>query len=362
MGVKPFALGNKPATLSPVTVSDLRGDGVTMENAFVKVHIRGGRLVSCWDKISERDVISNDQEGNVFKLFEDIPLFWDAWDVEVYHLEKGWEAPIGETFIEEEGPIRAVVLAKIQITPTSFIEQRIILTAADSKIEFDTNIKWDENRVMLKVEFPLAINCDYATYETQFGYIQRPTHYNNSWDLARFEVCGHKYADLSEYGFGVALLNDCKYGYSVKDNVMRLSLLRSPKAPDGHCDIGSHRLRYALYPHKGSFLESDVVRQAYQFNVPLSALRLLVDPSSENLFDLETFQISTENIVLDTVKIAEDPRPSSAGVDTVIRLYEAYGGRGVCVFSSAFTIKEARYCNILEDIGESVEFNEKGHL
>jgi alpha-mannosidase len=137
------------------------------------------------------------------------------------------------------------------------------------RIDFDTSVDWNENRKFLKVEFAFDLSSDFCTYETPFGWVQRPTHFNTSWDLARFEVCGHKFADLSEYGYGCALFNDSKYGYAVHKNVMRLSLLRAPKAPDEHCDIGIHYFRYSILPHKGTFAESNVVQEALKFNVPL---------------------------------------------------------------------------------------------
>ncbi|KAJ3193268.1 Alpha-mannosidase 2C1 [Irineochytrium annulatum] len=362
MSMKSFGIGNKPAAFTAVKAESAKNKEIVLENAFVKVILnRHGQVVSLYDKRARRESIAAGQLGNVFKIFEDIPLFWDAWDVEVYHLEKGWDAGVGEASVEESGPVRAVVKVRHPITETSWIEQRIILTAVDAKLDFETKIEWDENRVMLKVEFPLAINCDYATYETQFGYIQRPTHYNNSWDLARFEVCGHKYADLSEYGFGVALLNDCKYGYSVLRNVMRLSLLRAPKAPDAHADIGTHVLKYALYPHQGAFLQSDVVRQAYQYNVPLIALPMLVDPNNADAASSgEFFKVDMENVVLDTVKMAEDPR--KGGNDVVIRLYEAYGGRGTVKISTQLPVKEAHFTNVLEDLGEKVDRDAEGNM
>ncbi|KAJ1539441.1 hypothetical protein HK405_012910, partial [Cladochytrium tenue] len=218
-----------------------------------------------------------------------------------------------------------------------------------------------------------------ATYETQFGFIQRPTHYNNSWDLARFEVCGHKFADLSEFGYGVALLNDCKYGYACKGNVMRLSLLRSSKAPDLHADIGEHTFRYALYPHRHSFLESDVVREAYQFNVPpitipapghvAHAHRQMPLPPllRAPLAGASLFSVSAPNLVLDAVKLAEHPRTEAmiaagGAFDVVLRLYEAYGGRGVATVASAFSIAEAHRCNVLEDLGAAVERTKDGGL
>ncbi|KAI9362490.1 glycosyl hydrolases family 38 N-terminal domain-containing protein [Zopfochytrium polystomum] len=331
-------------------------------NAYVVVRIdQNGRLISIFDRKEQRECIAPGKRANVFRLYEDIPLYWDAWDVEVYHLEKGWNAGIGVITIEEAGPVRVVLKVVHAITKNSTVEQRIILTAASSRIDFDTTVKWDENRVFLKVEFPLNVLCDYATYESQFGYIQRPTHYNNSWDMARFEVCGHKYADLSEAGYGVAIINDSKYGYACRGNVMRLSLLRSAKAPDLHADIGTHTFKYAIYPHKHSFLESDVVREAYQFNVSPIAHPSLV--SFDTMKGIEFFSLDKTNVVVDTVKVAEDPRSKEDLTDIVIRLYEAYGGRGTLHLKTPFfAVEEANFCNVLEDIEAPVEHGADGAL
>ncbi|ORY35980.1 glycosyl hydrolases 38 [Rhizoclosmatium globosum] len=268
----------------------------------------------------------------------------------------------GVAALVEAGPLRVVLAVKHPLTELSWLEQRIIITAADGKIEFENKVDWRENRICLKVEFPLNVNCDYATYETQFGYIQRPTHYNTSWDLARFEVCGHRYADLSEYGFGVALLNDSKYGYSTKGGVMRMSLLRSPKAPDDTTDMEIHEFRFALYAHKGAFLESDVVKKAYQYNEKPIVHPTLVSPTG--LLAKEFFTVSKENFVLDTVKVAEDARVTGKNgqVDVVLRFYEAYGGRGIATVETLFNIKEARFCNILEDMEDAVTVEDGKNL
>ncbi|KAJ3407717.1 Glycoside hydrolase, 38 vacuolar alpha mannosidase [Chytridiales sp. JEL 0842] len=336
---------------------------ILVENSYIRVKFDShGRVLSLLEKATNREAIKPSEPANRFMIYEDIPLYWDAWDVEVYHMEKGFDAGMDGTLsIEEFGPLRVVLKVTHQITKTSKLSQRIIITTADAKVDFETKIEWDENRKILKVEFPFNVNCDYATYETQFGYIQRPTHYNNSWDMARFEVCGHKFADLSEYGFGVAVFNDCKYGYSCKDSVMRLSLLRAPKAPDLHCDIGTHEFKYALYPHKGTFYESDVVQKAYQYNSP-PIVRPLFNSSSESINKLtagtQFFSVDMENVVLDTVKIAEDPRGN--GTDLVLRFYESMGGRGTVHFTTTLPVKEANHCNVLEDIGEKVEKDEDG--
>ncbi|KAJ3097372.1 Glycoside hydrolase, 38 vacuolar alpha mannosidase [Phlyctochytrium planicorne] len=359
MGFKPFGVGNMPADFGPVSATTT-AESIILENSFVTVTLDlSGRVVSFYDKAARREAVAKDQLANVFRLYEDVPLFWDAWDVEIFHLEKGRDAVMGHAKVKETGPVRAVVVAKHQITPTSHITQRIILTAASGILEFDTKIEWNENRQLLKVEFPVDISSDVATYETQFGYVQRPTHFNTSWDFARFEVCGHKFVDLSEFGFGVALLNDCKFGFSTKGNVMRMSLLKSPKAPDEHCDIHTHYLRYALYPHKGSFSESDVVEKAYQFNVPPTVMPALVPDDLSNTKGLvatggSVFKVDLPNVVIDTVKVAEDPRVPG-GKDVVVRLYEAMGGRGRVGLESWFDVREVRRCNVMEDVGEVIE-------
>ncbi|ORY35984.1 hypothetical protein BCR33DRAFT_722459 [Rhizoclosmatium globosum] len=375
-----FALGNKPSEFVPVIVQRIilpsnsskqtdsddfihvtEETGFEIENKFINAKFdQHGRLVSLYDRESQHESIIPDQLGNVFKLFEDIPTGWDAWDIEVFHLQKGWDAKVGLATVEEAGPLRVILKVKHPLTKRSSLEQRIIITAADGMIEFDTKVDWHENRLCLKVEFPLNVNCDFATYETQFGYIQRPTHYNTSWDLARFEVCGHRYADLSEYGFGVALFNDCKYGYSTLGGIMRMSLLRSPKGPDGTTDMEIHNFRYALYPHKGSFLASDVVKKAYQYNEKPIVHPIMINSSL--LFNTEFFRVSESNFVLDTVKVAEDPRGSNQNenVDIVLRFYESYGGRGVARVETLFNIKEARFCNILEDLEDHVTIEDNG--
>ena len=252
----------------PVVLSTLSSGQISIENQFIIVVINThGQLTRLFDKKAQREVIALGSTANVFKIYEDVPLYWDAWDVEIYHLEKGWNAQLGLIKIKEQNSLRVIIECNSKITSTSSISQQIIITATSPLIEFETNVSWNENRKILKVEFPVDISCDYATYESQFGYVQRPTHSNTSWDMSKFEVCGHKFVDFSEFGYGVSLLNDCKYGMAVHGNLIRLSLLRAPKAPDEHCDLGDHTFRYALYPHSGTFHESNVVQTAYQFNV-----------------------------------------------------------------------------------------------
>jgi alpha-mannosidase len=176
-----------------------------------------------------------------------------------------------------------------------------------------------------------------ATYEMPFGYAERPTHYSSSFDRARYEVPGHRFADLSEHGFGAALLSDSKYGFSCYGGDLKLTLLRSPRSPDPEADLGRHDFAYAVLPHAGGWREGGVLREAILFNAPL----VWTDGGPE-----QPFAAVEGELVLDTVKRAEDTD------DVVLRLYEPYGGRGVARVRVACTA--ARRCNLLEEDGEEL--------
>lgn len=202
------------------------------------------------------------------------------------------------------------------------------------------------------IRFPFSIHSLSASYEIQFGHVQRPTHYNTTWDLAKFEVCAQKWADLSEYGFGVALLNDCKYGYATKDNIMRLSLLRSPKQPDPTADMGSHRIRYALYPHEGTLQDGGVIRQAYEFNDPLQLIQV-DQPGTFGSF----ISIDHPGVVIESVKLAEH-NPSQV----VVRLYDSFGGHFSFSVKTSFPISAASLCNILERQDQSLQVKNESEI
>ncbi|KAF9922353.1 Glycoside hydrolase, 38 vacuolar alpha mannosidase, partial [Linnemannia zychae] len=323
-----------------------------LDNDFIIAKFnQHGHLTSLYDKHEMRELIPEGQIGNHFKLYEDIPLYWDAWDIEMYHLNTGKTAGLGTARIGEVGPLRATIIVEHKLTDHSTATQTIVLTATSPRLDFHVEAEWYENRKLLKVEFVWDIISDFATYDTQFGVIQRPTTYNTSEDFAKFEVCGHKFADLSEHGYGVSLLNDCKFGYSTHGNVMRLSLLRAPKAPDLHCDMGLHRFAFAVYPHKGTFHESNTVRESYQFNVPL-IVHAIAENSLNEHKPISYFEIEgAKSVVLDTIKRAEDSD------HIIVRLHEAFGGRALFKIKSPLDIQSVVRCNILEDDSEPIEFN-----
>ena len=187
-----------------------------------------GLLTSVFDKEHDREVLAPGARGNLFQLHDDNPREFDAWNVDIDYLDHRVDlTDVSSIEVVERGPLRAGVRF-VREFGASTITQTMRLASGSRRLEFDTEVDWHEHHKFLKVAFPVDVHAARATYEIQFGHLERPTHTNTSWDVARFEVCAHRWADLSEPGYGVALLNDCKYGYDIHGNVMRLSLLREP--------------------------------------------------------------------------------------------------------------------------------------
>ena len=214
----------------------------------------------------------------------------------------------------------------------------MVLDAGSRVLRFECEVDWQEEHKLLKVAFPVAVHSTRATYEIQFGHVERTTHTNTSWDQARFEVCGHRWADLGEAGYGVALLNDCKYGYDIRGSVMRLSLLRAPTHPDPNADRGEHRFTYALMPHPGDFREAGVIAAAEDLNAPLRMVRGAANAGRGR----SLIEVDSPQVVVEAIKRAED---SDA---TVVRLYEAWGGRTKARLRTTLPATRAFLCDLLE--------------
>jgi alpha-mannosidase len=266
-----------------------------------------------------------------------------------YHLETRKPLLVSSegVSIQECGPLRASVQVQISISSKSNIIQKIILDADCPYLRFETTVEWHESHKFLKVEFPLNVRSHEATYEIQFGHLKRPTHFNTSWDQARFEVCAQKWADLSEHGFGVAVLNDCKYGYSTIGNIMRLSLLRSPKVPDDSADMGTHHFTYAIMPHDGTFQEAGVIQESYNLNHPLTVINFPYSGTSTTFFTIDN-----PAVILETVKVVEAVGTNKA---VVVRLYEAFGSHTSTTLRSRLPFKSSQRCNFLEEGVGSLE-------
>jgi alpha-mannosidase len=326
-------------TAEPVRVEQTEL-GFTLENGLIFARFdNNAHLISFIDKRHQREIVPTAARGNQFVLFEDKPAAWDAWDMDVYHLEKRKNVGVVKDLqVLERGPLRAKVRAKIVVTAKCTLTLWISLDAESPRLDFEVDADWHETDQFLKVEFPLALRSDHATYEIQFGHVRRPTHFNTTWDFARFEVCGHRWADLSEPNYGVALLNDSKYGYACHGNVLRLSLLRAPKMPDPLADMGQHHFRYALYPHQGGPQSGGVIPAAAAFNQPLRTQTTSLPPQSRSYFSVDN-----PGVVLDTVKKAEDSD------DLILRFYESHGAHQETTLTVDGTIAKATRVNLLEE-------------
>ncbi len=294
----------------------------TLENDLLKLTFdKRGRLCRVVDKAQNREVLATGSTGNQFILYEDkMASTGDSWDLDIFYEDKPLvvDGELLQNEIVEHGPVRTVLRQQRRISK-SLLTQDIIVTADSARIDFETTIEWGaENNVFLKVAFPVAVRSEKARYEIQYGSIERPTHRNMPQDFARFEVSAHKWADLSEGNYGVALLNDCKYGYDVHKNVMRLSLLRATTNPGLHADINqTHRFTYSLLPHAGDF-SAGLVREGYELNTPLQER---VSKARKGTADVAPSFLSIDgvNVVIDAVKKAEDDST------VIVRLFEAHG-------------------------------------
>ncbi|KAI8986966.1 galactose mutarotase-like domain-containing protein [Pilobolus umbonatus] len=333
------------------TAYETKAGEFVLENKKLKATFNvDGQLIELIDKESNRgNLVPEKCQGNVLQLYEDVPTYWDAWDIEIYHLQKYVELQGQKKLkIVSEGPLKAELCFTHKISDVSTIEQIISLTCIGKWIEFDSTVQWHESHQCLKVEFSWDIISDYATYDIQYGVIRRPNHYNTTIDSAKFEVCGHKFADLSESNYGVALMNDCKYGYATHGSTQRLTLLRSPKGPDEHADMGQHQFKYAVYPHSNNYALSDVMQSALEFNTPVSIRHAVNSEAKSGVILSSLFEvIPSTNIIIDTVKLAEDD--NDKGKHIIIRLYEAYGGKCKAQLKSPLNIKKILISNILED-------------
>lgn len=335
------AVGDLTDAAAPVRTR-LKASNRKIENAELSVRFDGnGNIVSIESLEDGTEFIEQGKLANLFQFLDDKPLFWSAWDVDVYAQETAVDLIKSESFeIVERGPVR-VAAEIVKRFSKSTLRQRISLGPTPG-IRFETEIDWHEEDKMLKVAFPVNVNSPRATYEIQFGNVERPTHMNTSWDMAKFEVCAQKWVDLSEGDQGVALLNDCKYGHDIHGNVIRQTLLKAPKAPDPEADMGLHRFTYVLMPHYGPYNYAGIVQAAYALNAPLRSVFL--DPTPGIAGALPPFvHCDDRNIVIETVKKSED------GGDLIVRLYECHNSRGASEISCLRVPKAASLCDLEEN-------------
>ena len=334
-----------------------------LENEFFVVSLDPGTgwVRSITDKRPGREVLKGD--GNKLQLLADYPSAWDAWNVGLTGVE--YPSTFRKIEIVERGPVRIVLRVSRDFLkpgvkkdfpaegfPSSFFIQDVVLYDGIDRIDFKTDVDWWEEKTFLKVAFPLAVQDTVATYEIPYGTIQRSTQLRDSWEKAKVEVPARTWADVSQSDFGVSLVNNSKYGYDIKGNVMRLSLLRSPKWPDPTADRGKHSIEYALYPHAGTWREAKTVQRGYEFNYPFIAV--LTDVHKGAFPMQQSFvQLSPSNLVLTGLKKAEE------GDGWNIQWYDAKGEDTEAVLTLPRTPTKAVLSNFLEENGTSLPIADK---
>ena len=331
------------------TDSVLRATSRSLENEHLRVRFNDrGEITSLYDKSIRRELAAG--TCNRFAMYKDVPSQFDAWDIDITY--KSCPVPLAgkaRMSVRDHGPL----VASIEIERTingSHLRQIASLRRGARCLRFDTTVDWRESHKLLKVNFPVDVRSDEAIHEIQFGHLSRPTHASRQYDADRFEVCAHKWTALSEQNRGCALLNDSKYGVSVEDNSINLTLLKSALAPDMAADKGIQEFAYAFYAWNGTFGQSDIIREAYELNVPVTTA-----PGSAGTRSL--FSMDCRNVVIEAAKPADD-----RSGDVVVRLYESKRMSTDCVMSTSLPVKSAALTNMLEEHPKKLRVTRSGSM
>ncbi|HEU5400060.1 MAG TPA: alpha-mannosidase [Terriglobales bacterium] len=355
-------LGYETITLALVATAPSARSSLTarvdhLENEFLRVDIdpQTGCITSLFDKRSNTESLAPAVQsegspanlpngkpcGNLLQTFVDKPKDWDAWNIDADFTKQHTDLTQADSVkLVENTPLKAVVRVEKHTANSKFV-QDITMYPGVPRLDVKMNVDWNEKHVLLKVAFPVSVTADKATFEIPYGSIERPTTRRTPEEKAKFEVPALRWADLSDAKHGLSLLNDCKYGYDAKDNVLRLSLLRSPVWPDPHTDEGHHEFTYSLYPHGGTWKDAMTVRQGYELNDPLIATAMTAHAGplpAEHSF----VSTNANNVIISDVKQAEDDQ------GMIIRYYEWAGKAGDVGIHLPQAAKAAYDVNLME--------------
>ena len=331
-----------------------------LENEFLRVIVDSttGDLSSVFDKVNHREILER-TGGNQLQAFQDSGQYWDAWNIDPNYAQQ----PLPPTKLKsiqwvEHGSVQSRLRLVRQLGESEFC-QDYILQAGSPVLKIATTVDWQERQVLVKAAFPLNLAADYATYEIACGAICRSTKPNTPAEQAKWEVPALRWADISADGYGVSLLNDCKYGYDSQPNQLRLTLLRSPDWPDPEADRGFHQFTYALYPHSGSWQSAHTVRRGYELNLPLQVMLLPVtSPTSSQLPSVGCLlNLSADNLILMAFKQSED-NPSQ----WILRCYECHGESAQLELKSDLGLAIAHPVNLLEQPIPEPQISTEGQI
>lgn len=334
MGYKVFSGEDVKNKFKPVKASEK-----IIENEKLRVRFdKNGLITSIYDKENARETLSG--KSNLLTVFQDKPIHESAWNLEINYQKKYWELTDADEIrvIDDDGEKAGLEIRRH--FNKSRITQKILLRRGSCRLDFETEVDWHETEKILKAAFVTDVLSTKATYEIAHGSIERPVHYTTSYDLAKFEVSAHKWADLSEGNYGVSILNDCKYGYDIFENRMRITLMRSPNCPDRTSDHGINTFVYSFCPHSGTWAEK-TVEEAFSLNLPLEICKK--QAGSGSLGKEKSFlSFDKNNVVVDALKKAQ----TDDGY--VLRLYECKKQRGKVTATPGFAFTKIAECNMME--------------
>lgn len=336
------ALGMKQIRLRPGAAD--RGEEApptqsgVIETPFYQIKWNdAGQLTWIYDKQNRRPVLAEGGRGNVIQLFEDKPLTFDAWNIDIFFNEKKKELRAESIKpVADNGLLTTIRFA--YAFGRSRLVQDMTVYRTDRRIDFKTHVDWQERQQLLKAAFDVDIRATEAVYQIQYGNVKRPAHWNTSWDLAKFETVAHQWVDFSERDYGVALLNNGKYGHDIKDRTMRISLLKGGISPDPQADVGVHDFTYSLFPHRGDFVDGRVEQEAWSLNNPITVISGRPTNVRAPLFTIA----DDRPLAIDAIKKQED------GDGLILRLHDHTGSRREITLQPAFSFNDCREVNLME--------------
>ncbi|MDT6979250.1 alpha-mannosidase [Levilactobacillus zymae] len=323
-------------------------DGRQLQTPFyILAWNASGQLTRVYDRQAKREILTSEGLGNTLEVYEDKPRDYDAWNIDLYYYQKKQILKADTAGIVENTPSRVVIKFSYHYLHSS-IDQDMILYKNSRRIDFKTKLNWQDHQKLLKAGFTTDVRSTEARYQIQFGNLKRTTTWNNSWDWAKFETVGHQWADLSEQNYGVALLNDSKYGYAIKGNRLSITLLKSAISPDPEADIGQHEFTYSLLPHEGNFVEGSVEENAWALNSPLQVV-----PGEEFVRQPSLFETPAGQVLnIDAVKKAEDSD------HVIVRFHDHTGGHRVIKLAPTFECSGWREVNLLEESSNDEDWHD----
>lgn len=334
MGYKVYSLGKDECK-----ACDVSAGKDFLENKFLRAEFdENGNLTALINKKIGKNILKG--KGNLLSVSHDKPIHESAWNLENDYKMKMWYLNTADSVeITECTPVKAV-LTTVRSFNKSVITQNITLSADSETLIFDTTVDWHETEKILKAEFPLDIRSRIATYEIAHGALERPTYANNSYEKAMFEVCAHKWADLSQGDMGVSIINDCKYGYDIDGDLMRITLMRAPILPDATADKGISTFRYGVYVHENRWDDGNTVKEAFKENIPLKAV--YTEKGSGTLKEQSFISVSDDRVMIDALKSAQD------GDGIILRVYETSAHSGDITVTLPFEGFSVTECNLME--------------